>query len=352
MFNRILTRLTLTLNVLRHGERGAHPPRPPIPPLTPEEVAEAQTFFPLPKFFLFGHARSGTTLLMRLTNLHPDVLCNRQAHFFSRRPTLEALVAHPDVANWLSRGSFRWNRGRDLSPVVMRAAADFILERDARRVGKTIVGDKSPNSLLNGEAVRLMHNLYPDARLIFIVRDGRDAALSHRFQSFIDATQHLTKADWKIRADFERTPDSFRAQAESSPPKSLFTEQGIREAAQGWVANVTETHALGQELYKDRYHVLKFEDLLAHPVEEMIRVWNFLGANTTLPTLAQTVLDAQNVNRDAKWQESKAGGIADAIPKGQSGSWQEFFSDRDKRVFVEVAGEVLRVWGYGETRGE
>lgn len=343
MLNRILTRLNLTFRVFLHGPRGVADPRPPIPPLTPEEVAEAQSFFPLPKFFIFGHARSGTTLLMRLTNLHPDVLCQRQAHFFSRRPTLEALVDHPDVANWLSRGSFRWNRGRDLSPVVMRAAADFILERDARRAGKTIVGDKSPNSLLNGEAVRLMHNIYPDARLIFIVRDGRDAALSHRFQSFIDATQHLTKSDWKIRADFERAPDSFRA-----PDKSLFTEKGIREAAQGWVANVTETHALGQELYKDHYHFLKFEDLLAHPVEEMMRVWTFLGADTSLPTLAQSVLDAQNVNRDAKWQETKAGGIADAIPKGQSGSWQEFFSDRDKRVFEEVAGGTLRNWGYGK----
>ncbi len=341
MSNPLFTRLALTLSVLRHGKRGARPPRSPIPPLTPEEVAEAQSFFPLPKFFIFGHARSGTTLLMRLTNLHPDVLCNRQAHFFTRRPTLEALVADPDVADWLSRGSFRWNRGRDLSPVVLRAAADFILERDARRGGKTIVGDKSPNSLFNGEAVKLMHNIYPDAKLIFIVRDGRDAALSHRFQSFIDTTQHLTKADWRIRAEFERDPQGFR-----TPEKSLFTEKGIREAAQGWAANVTETHALGQELYADHYLSLKFEDLLAQPVEEMLRVWHFLGADTALPALAQSVLDAQNLNRDANWQEAKAGDIANAIQKGQEGSWQEYFSERDMQVFAEIAGKTLKEWDY------
>ncbi len=152
----------------------------------------------MPKFFIFGHARSGTTLLTRLMRMHPDVHCNYQAHFFSRPPLLKSLVSDPEVGAWLTRRSNRWNRGRDLSPVVLRAVSDFILERDARQAGKSIVGDKSPNSLLDDRAVRLLHDVYPDARLVFIVRDGRDAALSHRFQTFIDATQHMSKEDFQI----------------------------------------------------------------------------------------------------------------------------------------------------------
>ena len=54
------------------------------------EVAEARTFFPLEKFFIFGHARSGTTMLTRLIRLHPEVHCNYQAHFFTRPPLLES----------------------------------------------------------------------------------------------------------------------------------------------------------------------------------------------------------------------------------------------------------------------
>jgi hypothetical protein len=127
-------------------------------------VAEARAFFPLDKFFIFGHARSGTTLLARLIRLHPQVHCNWQAHFFTRPPLLQSLVDQEEVGAWLARRSNRWNRGRDLAPVVLRAAADFILEREARREGKSIVGDKSPNSLLNGEAVRLAHAIYPEAR--------------------------------------------------------------------------------------------------------------------------------------------------------------------------------------------
>jgi len=105
--------------------------RNPIPAITLEEVAEIKQFFPREKFFIFGHARSGTTLLMRLVRLHPEVHCNYQAHFFTRQPLLKSLVNTPEAEEWLARKSNRWNQGRDLSPLVLRAAADVILERDA-----------------------------------------------------------------------------------------------------------------------------------------------------------------------------------------------------------------------------
>src|SRR5215216_4962279 len=116
-----------------------------IPGITAEEITEIKQFFRREKFFIFGHARSGTTLLMRLLRLHPEVHCNYQAHFFTRQPLLKSLVNTPEAEEWLSRKSNRWNQGRDLSPLVLRAAADFIMERDAAKEGKHIVGDKSPH---------------------------------------------------------------------------------------------------------------------------------------------------------------------------------------------------------------
>src|SRR5512135_1769402 len=146
--------------------------RNPIPAITAEEVAEIKQFFPREKFFIFGHARSGTTLLMRLVRLHPEVHCNYQAHFFSRRPLLKSLVNTPEAEEWLTRKSNRWNHGRDLSAVMLRAAADFVMEREAIRQGKRIVGDKSPLSNILGQAVRETYSIYPDAKLVYIVRDG------------------------------------------------------------------------------------------------------------------------------------------------------------------------------------
>jgi hypothetical protein len=312
-----------------------------MPAITTDEVAEAKTFFPMDKFFIFGHARSGTTVLVRLIRLHPEVHCNYQAHFFSRPPLLQSLVADEAVASWLTRKSNRWNHGGDLSAGVLRAAADFIMERDARREGKHIVGDKSPNSLLNGEAVQLMHKVYPDAKLIYIVRDGRDTAISHRFQAFIDLTQHLSPEDQRIRTEFSVDPDPFLR-----GERSLFTERGIRQAAEGWLKNVTETHQLGGELYQDQYISLRYEDLIDNPWDEICRVWSFLNAATSDPGLEQTVAGEIQQNPDAAWQQEKAGDIAKSIRKGKKGSWKNIFTRRDREIFHQVAGEVLIQWGY------
>jgi len=333
-------RLKLALKALRYGTQPGTA-QVQITPLTNEEINEAREFFPMDKFFIYGHARSGTTLLTRLIRLHPDVHCNYQAHFFTRPPLLESLVASPAVKEWLSRKSNRWNRGKDLSPVVMRAASDFIMEREARKENARIVGDKSPNSILNGKAVELTHKIYPDAYLIFIVRDGRDTAISHRIQSFIDFPEHLSKDDLKIRIDFQQNPEPY-----IHGKRSLFTEKSIRRAAQSWVKNVLETDQQGKTRYGNRYISLRYEDLLANPAQEMKRLWAFLEVDSELPNLESAINAEMQINRDSQWQQEKDERIAKSVQKGRSGSWQEMFTQRDSEIFQSIAREQLETWGY------
>jgi len=324
--------------------KGTIPPpagREDIPPISDEEVQEVKRFFPLEKFFIFGHARSGTTLLARLIRVHPEIHCNWQAHFFTRQPLLQALVSNPEVGEWLSRRSNRWNHGRDLSPLVLRGACDIILEREAHRVGKHIVGDKSPNSLIHGEAVHLMQKVYPDARLIYIVRDGRDAVLSHRFQSFIDSTQHLSREDLSIRSAFVQDPAPFLR-----GERSLFTPKGIQRAAEGWVRNVGETDQAGKDIYGERYISLRFEDLTSQPWREISRLWAFLSANLKLRGLEEALQTEFEQNPDAEWQLQKAGEIAQPLQKGKSGGWREIFTNHDRQFFIDIAGDTLQSWGY------
>ena len=340
MIKRLTNRLRLAGEVLLHGKLPTQGLRA-VPAISPEEVAEAREFFPLDKFFIYGHARSGTTLLTRLIRLHPEVHCNYQGHFFTRLPTLEGLVNRVEIEDWFARRSNRWNRGGDLSPVVLRAVSDYVMEREARPLGVKVVGDKSPNNLLNGEAVRLLQKTYPDGKLIFILRDGRDAAVSHRFQAFIDATQHLSKEDWRIRVDFERDPELYL-----QGQRSIFTEKGIRSAASDWAKNVSETDSLGKQLFGSHYILVRYEDLLAQPWEQMSRLWNFLGVDVCLPDLPDILDTELNRNPDRDWQKQKAGELVNPLEKGKSGSWRELFTERDKNIFREVAGKILEAWDY------
>src|SRR6266545_8293880 len=217
--------------------------RNPIPAITPKEVAEIKQFFPRDKFFIFGHARSGTTLLMRLVRLHSEVHCNYQAHFFTRQPLLKSLVDTPEAEDWLKRRSNRWNQGGDLSPLILRAAADFTMERDAAKEGKHIIGDKSPSSTIHGQAVRDMHAVYPDAKLIYIVRDGRDVLISERSRNFVEESKFLSVEDKRIIEGLRRNKDQFTGN------RSIFTETFIRRVAKGWVTNLQETEEDGRRLF-------------------------------------------------------------------------------------------------------
>jgi hypothetical protein len=225
--------------------------------------------------------------------------------------------------------------------LVMRVVVDFIMEREARPLGVKVVGDKSPNSLLNGEAVVRLHKVYPDGKLIFIVRDGRDAAVSHRFQAFIDATQHLSDEDWAIRADFERNPEAYLR-----GERSIFTEKGIRAAAEGWVRNLEDTDHQARQLFGDQFIALRYEDLLDQPWREMARLWSFLGVDAQRAELPEALEAELGSNPDKDWQQEKAGELIEPLQKGKSGSWRDLFTARDRDIFRNIAGQTLVDWRY------
>ena len=332
-------RIKKSAQIMLRGETRANK-RTSIPAITTEEVVEMRQFFAREKFFIFGHARSGTTLLARLAGLHPEVHCNWQAHFFTREPFLKSLVNNPEAAEWLTRRSNRWNNGGDLSPVVLRAAADFILEREAARAGKRIVGDKSPSSLIHGQAVRDMAAIYPDASLVYIVRDGRDVLISERFRNFVEDSKFLTNQDKRIIAELKTDQTPF-----TDGRSSIFTDAFIRRAASIWVANLTETQEEGRKLYGERYFALRYEDLLAAPFDEMQKLWEFLGAEVN-PDLKTAVIQELASNPDEEWQAKRNDSIASFLPKGKAGNWHNMLTTHDKQIFREVAGETLIKWGY------
>jgi hypothetical protein len=336
----VLERIKSAARILLKGD-SKKKKRDLIPNITSAEVAEIRQFFPREKFFIFGHARSGTTLLTRLARLHPEVHCNYQAHFFTRQPLLKSLVNTPEAEEWLTRKSNRWNQGGDLSSLVLRASADFILERDAAREGKMIVGDKSPSSTIHGQAVRDMNAVYPDAKLVYIVRDGRDVLISERFRNFVEESKFLSREDRQMITDLRKDQSQF-----TNGSRSIFTESVIRRVAKGWAANLNEIENEGRRLYGEQYLGIRYEDLLAAPFEEMSRIWKFLGVKNVEGSLVGQIKAEMSSNPDEQWQAERNEGIASFLPKGQAGNWSRLFTEKDKALFKEVAGEMLIKWGY------
>jgi hypothetical protein len=336
----MFSRFRSAVRILIKGEPKKNK-RNPIPNITPEEVTEIKQFFPREKFFIFGHARSGTTLLMRLVRLHPEVHCDYQAHLFTRRPLLKSLVDSAEIEEWLTRKSNRWNQGRDLSPLVLRASADFIMEREAAREGKHIVGDKSPSSTIHGQSVRDMHGVYPDAKLVYIARDGRDVLISERFRNFVEESKFLTAEDRRIMEELRKDQNQF-----TNGTRSIFTEAFIRRVAKGWVTNLQEIEGEGKRLFGKSYFAMRYEDLLLDPFDEMTRLWKFLSVKKVDRSLGKKIKTEMGSNPDEEWQAQRDEEIASFLPKGQAGNWQRLFTERDKSIFKEVAGEMLIKWKY------
>lgn len=336
----MLSRIKSAVRILLQGEPKKKS-RNPVPAITQEEISEIKQFFPREKFFILGHARSGTTLLMRLARLHSEVHCNYQAHFFTRQPLLKSLVNTPEAEEWLTRKSNRWNQSKDLSPLVLRASADFMLEREAVKENKNIVGDKSPSSNIHGQAVRDMHAVYPDAKLIYIVRDGRDVLISERFRNFVEESKFLTQEDQRIIADLKADSAPF-----SNGARSIFTEAFIRNIAKRWVDDLNEIDVEAKKLYSENYFSVRYEDLLQNPFEEMNSLWKFLGVKKVETSLSDKINAEMKSNPDEQWQAERNESIASFLPKGQAGNWNRLFTEKDKAIFKEVAGDVLVKWNY------
>src|ERR671917_883595 len=154
-----------------------------------------------PVFFVVGQQKSGTTWLMRMLDAHQEILCRGEGRFFGAgwrqkslvksdemRPPSSLLYALRDAEYlrlWVERSV--WSRNDDADEHLdnlARMAVDYFLRGELAKTGKRLVGDKSP--LLTPETVQEISVVYPEARLIHIIRDGRDAAVSaaHHARNF------------------------------------------------------------------------------------------------------------------------------------------------------------------------
>lgn len=145
--------------------------------------------------FVLGFMRTGTTLTQEVLGAHPKVyvadetdliqsvvqeLARRSQHQGSMAEQLAKL----DLDGVLSLRAFYWQRAREL----------FGESLDDRRfLDKTT---------MNSIDLGLINCLFPDAKLVFLLRDPRDVCLSCFMQTMIPTPSTIHLFDWQTTARF------------------------------------------------------------------------------------------------------------------------------------------------------
>jgi hypothetical protein len=272
-----------------------------------------------PPLLVLGVRRSGTTLLRVMLDRHSELAIPDESYFIPQlADRYHGTVDVDAFADDLGRLSTLrdWDVPVDevrarLRPG-MRAgeAIAAVYETYAARREKTRWGDKTPMYM---QRLRMLERLFPDARFVHLVRDGRDAALS-----FLAMPEGIVTETWA----HPRTAAEFASQ---------------------WRTEVEAAQRLGRRAGPRRYHELRYEELVADPERELGRICDFAGLAYE-PAMLEY---ASEVDVSAKPHQQSL----KRPPTVGLRDWRTQLSAEDAAGFEEVAGDLLRRLGYEAGRG-
>lgn len=301
-------------------------------------------------FFVLGYQKSGTTWVATLLRAHPEVHCDGEGHFHrgddARRYLPNVLASCAGLCEWMSEHSNLWLRGRDFQEEVEFLAANItraVMHRAAARKGKRLVGDKS--GLVGPQAVASIYRMFPGSRILHVVRDPRDVAVSkcfHLWRGVSDGRHELPPEEEEIRRSYFADPKAFSARG-----RSIFHSHFLNAFAEEWSAWVTGCRDLAETIFGDRYLEVRYEDLHASPEKVLERILTFLGASVE-PEVVRSCVDEASFQRQSGRTPGELAPLS-YFRRGIVGDWQNFFTPSDLESFEKRIGPALERMGY--TRG-
>jgi hypothetical protein len=241
----------------------------------PDETKIFETFVPL--LALYGELREPA----RLRRLVSDILALHCVRRMPSRPDVDAVIQRAGQAT-------------------LGGVFEALLSLWAERQEKSRWGEKSPNHIYFWPFIEAS---FPLARVVHIVRDGRDVALS------------------QVKAPFG--------------PKTIAT------AAERWVKFVERIRMIGGQVGCRRYFEVRYEDLLASPRETLTQLLQFIGEPYD-PAVLLFHVGATATGTDAVNDIN----IRKPLLVDNAGKWHESLSRRQLLVFEGIAGQTLDACGY------
>ena len=293
----------------------AAPPEPRVPAVLQEDE-DLRTYN---SFIILGSMRSGTTLLAQCLNAHPQLVVPDETDFII--PTAFLVDRIPDpvlgrrLVSELICGSARYAEsiGAFIPParvweVVHAASYDVpsiivsLYNEVARVAGVAVAGDKSPNDL-QFMRILLDQRLFRFVKVIHIVRDVRDVMVS------------MHKLGWipRLRYGYPRFWSS----------DNIFANNRLQ----------------GSE---ERYHLLRYEDLVRDPETELATCCAHLGVEYD-PAMVDVERRKAASNHPDLPHHARTFGTID---QAGIGAYKVAFDDEELAHAERLGAEGLHRFGY------
>lgn len=274
--------------------------------------------------FIIGTERSGTNLLRLILNAHPHIAIPHPPHIMKNFFKLEPLYADlsrdnnfkkliRDVVTMVELHPYPWGITIDKERI-FRQAKDrnlisiffCIYNQYLEASHKERWGCKSTFMLYH---VALIRRYYPSAKFIYMVRDGRDVAVSAKSAIFNHYSVYYTAGLWKKEQEI-----------------------GIY-----WLNKLS-----GDEIF-----LVKYEDLVRNPQVIIASICLFLNEpyQENLLEFYATFEAKKSAGLSAAWENTKR-----PIMQDNFGKFQKGLKEREINLFEAIASQELDYFSYALTK--
>ncbi len=278
---------------------GGDGPAVPADRLTGEYVSNANPVI------IGGCGRSGTTLLRVMLDSHRNVCCGPESELF-----LPKLIRPQRLARYFDVPPAEFER-------LYRGVAsrgefiDLFFASYCHRTDKRRWGEKTPRNVTR---LQYIFTLFPRARFINVIRDGRDVVCSLR-----------THPRYKV-IDGRLVPAN--------------TRKPLEECITRWVHDVEASRPFWTD---PRYMEVRYEDLVDDPGATLRRLLRFIDEPWDERMLRYHEVDSnsRDVTKFPQNPEATRPLTPDSI-----GRWQWELSAKELATFRRLAGSLLAELGY------
>ncbi|MEK6250805.1 MAG: sulfotransferase [Actinomycetota bacterium] len=284
--------------------------------------------------WLFGSPRSGSTWLLRMAEQHPSIVGMNEptigyhlSPFLSNEPGYHA--EDLDLGTFTLRRAVEGDPERFFAakyadvwlPGLRRLLNDRLLAHLEREVGGTAASDalllvKEPNGSQSADVIM---RAQPNARLLFLLRDGRDVVDSELASFAVGGWQERSFAHMRGIGEAERF--------------AFVTRSAYQWL---WRTEVVET-AFAE--HRGPKHMLRYEDLLREPERRLHELFEWLG-------LPRQQTEVAGVVEQFAFERLPHRGPDQQNRFARPGAWRDNLRPDERAAVEAILGAKLGELGY------